>query len=46
VDDAAPEATLGVAELAAGRCRFAGDDALEPAIFDVPFDEKGLGVLP
>jgi hypothetical protein len=44
VEDVAPEATLGAAELAAGRRCFAGDEALEPAIFDVLFDGKDLGI--
>ena len=42
----AAEATVGAAVLAVGRCWFAGDDAVETAIFEGAMDGEDLAAAP
>ena len=46
VEEVATEATVGAAVLTTGRCWFAGDDAVETAIFEVATDGEDLAAAP
>jgi len=46
VEEVAAEATVGAIVLAAGCCWFAGDDAVETAVFEGAKDGEGLAVAP
>ena len=46
VEEVAAEAMVGAAALAAARCWFARDDAVETVIFEVAMDEEGLTAAP
>jgi len=46
LEEVATEATVGAAALTTGRYWFAGDDAVETAIFKVAMDGEGLAAVP